>query len=230
MENKNMYIYDSPLGQILIIEDGVAITHLYFADGGSTQLNRTAGIGLRKNACNTNRAAGTTLHEAICGINRTAGTVPNEEVWDPNRSAAGLHETAGSTGKAAGIGSYGAVWRETALLKEAGRQLQEYFSGKRKHFSLPLAPAGTVFQHSVWNALKDIPYGETRSYGQIAGTLGNAKAGRAVGMANNKNPISIIIPCHRVIGVNGKLVGYGGGLDKKVYLLALEKENSVARE
>ena len=121
---------------------------------------------------------------------------------------------------------HGAVLEETPLLKEASRQLEEYFSGKRKEFSLPLAPAGTAFQQSVWNALKDIPYGQTRSYGQIARTLGNARAGRAVGMANSKNPISVIIPCHRVIGSDGKLVGYGGGLDKKAYLLALEKENS----
>jgi len=88
---------------------------------------------------------------------------------------------------------------------------------------LPLAPAGTAFMQKVWNALLTIPYGETRSYKEIAIAVGNSKACRAVGMANNRNPISVVIPCHRVIGANGKLVGYGGGLDIKSYLLDLEK-------
>lgn len=113
---------------------------------------------------------------------------------------------------------------KTVLLEEAGIQLKEYFSGKRKLFDLPVAPEGTAFQSRVWEALLDIPYGRTRSYGQIAQTVGNGKAARAVGMANSKNPISIVIPCHRVIGFSGKLVGYGGGLDRKAYLLELEKK------
>ncbi|OOM11955.1 methylated-DNA--[protein]-cysteine S-methyltransferase [Clostridium saccharobutylicum] len=112
---------------------------------------------------------------------------------------------------------------ETELLKEAIKQLNEYFDGKRKEFNLPLAPKGTEFQKKVWNALKEIPFGETRSYGEIARRIGNEKASRAVGMANNKNPIMIIIPCHRVIGANGKLVGYAGGIDIKEKLLNLEK-------
>lgn len=113
--------------------------------------------------------------------------------------------------------------KETPVLAEAGRQLMEYFEGKRREFELPLAPAGTEFMLRVWNALQEIPYGETRSYKEIAAMTGNRKACRAVGMANNRNPISIFIPCHRVIGANGDLVGYGGGLDKKVFLLDLEK-------
>ncbi|MBR0597725.1 methylated-DNA--[protein]-cysteine S-methyltransferase [Sinanaerobacter chloroacetimidivorans] len=111
---------------------------------------------------------------------------------------------------------------ETPLLKDAGRQLEEYFAGTRKDFSLPLAPKGTNFMSEVWEALKRIPYGETRSYKDIAEEVGNAKACRAVGMANNRNPIAIFIPCHRVIGTNGSLIGYGGGLDTKVLLLKLE--------
>ncbi|NLC45483.1 MAG: methylated-DNA--[protein]-cysteine S-methyltransferase, partial [Clostridiales bacterium] len=107
---------------------------------------------------------------------------------------------------------------ETPLLKKTGQQLMEYFIGQRKSFDLPLAPKGTPFQLKVWKALLDIPYGETRSYKDIAIAVGNPKASRAVGMANNRNPISIIIPCHRVIGSNGKLVGYGGGLSVKEYL------------
>lgn len=113
--------------------------------------------------------------------------------------------------------------KETPLLKKAGEQLQEYFAGKRNSFELPLAPQGTKFQQNVWKELQAIPYGETRSYGEVAKSIGNPNACRAVGMANNKNPISIFIPCHRVIGANGKLVGYGGGLDIKEYLLKLEK-------
>lgn len=116
---------------------------------------------------------------------------------------------------------------ETKLLKTAGKQILEYFSGRRKTFELPLAPAGTEFQKKVWQALCNIPYGETASYKDIAKNIGNDKACRAVGMANNKNPIAIIIPCHRVIGSNGKLVGYGGGLEIKKALLELENRNSL---
>jgi len=102
-------------------------------------------------------------------------------------------------------------------------QLKEYFTGKRKKFDIPLNPQGTDFQRSVWDALQKIPYGKTRSYKQIAQAIGNPKASRAVGMANNKNPIWILIPCHRVIGADGTLVGYGGGFEMKKRLLAIEK-------
>lgn len=112
---------------------------------------------------------------------------------------------------------------ESPLLKEARKQLNEYFAGKRREFDLPLAPQGTEFMRRVWKALQTIPYGETRSYKDIAVLAGNSKACRAVGMANNRNPISIIIPCHRVIGASGDLIGYGGGLDKKKFLLDLEQ-------
>ena len=95
----------------------------------------------------------------------------------------------------------------------------------RKIFTLPLAPVGTEFQQHVWKILQTIPYGETWSYKQVAVAIGNPKASRAVGMANNKNPLAIFIPCHRVIGSNGKLVGYAGGLNIKEHLLALEQEN-----
>ncbi|MBD7909916.1 methylated-DNA--[protein]-cysteine S-methyltransferase [Clostridium cibarium] len=112
---------------------------------------------------------------------------------------------------------------ETILLKKAVKELNEYFEGKRSSFDLPLEPGGTEFQKKVWEALIEIPCGETRSYGEIAKVIGNEKAARAVGMANNKNPIMIIIPCHRVIGANGSLVGYAGGLNIKEKLLELEK-------
>jgi len=151
----NLFCYQTDLGKIGILEDGIAITDLYF--------------------------------------------------WDESAPR-------------------DAVVQETALLKEAGRQLKDFLAGKRKAFELPLAPAGTEFQQKVWQALQAIPYGETRSYGEIARIIGQPKAFRAVGMANNKNPILVLIPCHRVIGANGNLVGYAGGLSVKEYLLNLENK------
>ncbi len=105
----------------------------------------------------------------------------------------------------------------------AARQLDDYVAGRLAAFDLPLEPAGTDFQRRVWSALRGIPYGQTWSYGQLAGKLGNASASRAVGLANGRNPIALVIPCHRVIGADGSLTGYGGGLDRKRYLLALER-------
>ncbi|MDD3221333.1 MAG: methylated-DNA--[protein]-cysteine S-methyltransferase [Clostridia bacterium] len=115
-----------------------------------------------------------------------------------------------------------AVTEKTQVLGEAERQLKEYFAGVRKDFDLPLSPEGTAFFQSVWNELKEIPYGETRTYGDIAKSIGKPNAARAIGMANHHNPIMIVIPCHRVIGANGKLVGYAGGLDVKERLLEME--------
>ena len=109
------------------------------------------------------------------------------------------------------------------ILLETQKQLNEYFTGQRQIFDLPLDFEGTEFQQKVWQALLTIPFGETRSYKQIAEQIGNVKAVRAVGAANGKNPISIIAPCHRVVGANGKLVGFAGGLDNKDILLKIEK-------
>lgn len=111
-----------------------------------------------------------------------------------------------------------------ALLSEAKRQLEEYFAGNRILFTLPLNPKGTAFQQKVWKQLQCIPYGKTCTYGQIAERIGNPKASRAVGSANHSNPIAILIPCHRVVGANGSLTGYAGGLDKKEALLKLEQQ------
>ncbi|MDO9492332.1 methylated-DNA--[protein]-cysteine S-methyltransferase [Acetobacterium sp.] len=118
----------------------------------------------------------------------------------------------------------GVSCRETPLLKCGHQEIIEYLDGKRRSFDLPLSPQGTDFQLKVWKALRDIPYGAVCSYKEIAQAIGNEKACRAVGGANNKNPISIIIPCHRVIGADGSLVGYGGGLEIKKQLLKLEKQ------
>lgn len=112
--------------------------------------------------------------------------------------------------------------RDDGILPEARRQLAEYFEGRRQVFDLELKMEGTEFQKRVWNALLDIPFGETRSYGQQARHIGLPDAPRAVGAANGQNPISIIVPCHRVIGANGALTGYGGGIERKRWLLAHE--------
>lgn len=118
----------------------------------------------------------------------------------------------------------GEDWREGDHpgLRRAEQQLREYFAGDRRSFDLPLAPRGTPFQREVWQALATIPYGKTRSYGQLAATLGRASASRAVGAANGRNPLPIVLPCHRVIGANGSLTGFGGGLPAKQFLLTLE--------
>jgi methylated-DNA-[protein]-cysteine S-methyltransferase len=117
-------------------------------------------------------------------------------------------------------------WQESPMLplfQQAAVQLREYFAHQRTEFSLPLAAHGTDFQKHVWAELTQIPYGQTISYGELAKRLGTPRASRAVGLANGKNPISIVVPCHRVIGASGKLTGYGGGLARKEALLALEE-------
>jgi methylated-DNA-[protein]-cysteine S-methyltransferase len=115
----------------------------------------------------------------------------------------------------------------TGAIEETARQLREYFAGRRREFELPLAPEGTQFQKSVWRELQGIPYGRTISYGELARRIGNPKASRAVGAANGANPIPIVIPCHRVIGANGKLTGFGGGLPIKEKLLHLESQTEA---
>jgi len=115
-----------------------------------------------------------------------------------------------------------AVEKWTPFLRKTAKEIEEYLAGKRREFNVPVKLAGTDFQLSVWNALRTIPYGQTRSYREIAEQIGNAKACRAVGMANHWNPVAIIVPCHRVIGANGSLTGFGGGLALKRQLLDLE--------
>jgi methylated-DNA-[protein]-cysteine S-methyltransferase len=112
--------------------------------------------------------------------------------------------------------------RSPERCRAVAAQLAEYFAGRRREFELPLAPRGTDFQRAVWSELVRVPYGSTISYGELAGRVGRARASRAVGGANNRNPLPIVVPCHRVIGADGSLTGYGGGLDRKRALLALE--------
>ena len=120
---------------------------------------------------------------------------------------------------------FGALGQDSVspVLELAARQLVEYFAGERRVFTVPLSPAGTPFQKGVWEALQSIPYGEISTYGAVAQRIGNPKACRAVGMANNRNPLPIFIPCHRVVGRSGSLTGYAGGLDRKQFLLDLER-------
>jgi methylated-DNA-[protein]-cysteine S-methyltransferase len=115
------------------------------------------------------------------------------------------------------------------ILVETERQLNEYFAGKRDAFTIPLDMRGTAFQKNVWRALQAIPFGKTLSYGEIAKQLGRPTASRAVGAANGRNPFSIVVPCHRVIGSSGKLTGFAGGLDTKAHLLNLENQTAVMR-
>lgn len=118
--------------------------------------------------------------------------------------------------------------KETPLIKETAQQLKAYFAGRLQRFTIPVAPEGTLFQKKIWELLCMIPYGQTATYGQIAAQAGNPKASRAVGLANNRNPVPILIPCHRVIGSDGKLTGYAGGLEMKQWLLELE-QNGIRR-
>jgi methylated-DNA-[protein]-cysteine S-methyltransferase len=114
----------------------------------------------------------------------------------------------------------------TPLLERAAAQLAEYFAGERRVFELPLAPTGTAFQHRVWDGLAEIPYGALRSYGELARGLGRPTASRAVGMANSKNPLSIVVPCHRVVAATGELTGYAGGMAAKAWLLDHERRHA----
>ena len=117
----------------------------------------------------------------------------------------------------------GGLVRDDGAFVDAAEQLDAYFAGRRHRFDLPMAPPGTDFQQRVWSQLREIPYGETRSYGQLAESLGQPGAARAVGLANGANPLSIVVPCHRVIGADGSLTGFGGGIDRKRFLLDLEQ-------
>jgi methylated-DNA-[protein]-cysteine S-methyltransferase len=124
---------------------------------------------------------------------------------------------------------FGAEVADDSLFAEPAGQLRDYFAGRRTEFDLPLALEGTAFQRRVWAELQKIPYGETISYGELAQRIGRPTAARAVGLANGRNPISIIVPCHRVIGADGSLTGYGGGMDRKQHLLTFERTIKEAR-
>jgi methylated-DNA-[protein]-cysteine S-methyltransferase len=120
----------------------------------------------------------------------------------------------------------GVEWTEDdrrSVLRDARRQLDEYFAGSRHRFDMPLAPAGTSFQRAIWKAIAEVPCGATRTYGDLARRIGHSGSARAAGAATGRNPLSIIVPCHRIVGSDGSLTGYAGGLDRKRHLLALER-------
>lgn len=143
---------------------------------------------------------------------------------------AGAACAAGKPGRATREPGHAAGAEIPPLLRHAAEELGAYFAGRRRDFTLPLDPRGSDFQRQVWQALRSIPYGQTRTYGQIAEQIGRRRAARAVGMANNRNPIAILIPCHRVIGSDGSMTGYAAGIAIKERLLALERRNTPRAE
>jgi methylated-DNA-[protein]-cysteine S-methyltransferase len=168
----------------------------------------------------TSTRAGSLVHAVI-----DSPIGPLTLVADDGKLSGLYMEVRGHEPDPAALGHLGTL-ADDAVLGAAASQLGAYFGGERKEFDLPLSMAGTGFQRTVWTALCDIPYGETISYGELARRIGQPSASRAVGLANGRNPVSIIVPCHRVVGANGSLTGYGGGLDRKRHLLALEQRVS----
>lgn len=151
---------------------------------------------------------------------------------EPGHAAEGMQVRTPGEGVtcAAGEPEHAAGAEIPPLLRRAAEELGEYLTGRRRDFTLPLGPRGSDFQRQVWQALRSIPYGQTRTYGQIAEQIGRRRAARAVGMANNRNPIAILIPCHRVIGSDGSMTGYAAGIAIKERLLALERRNTPRAE
>ena len=200
MKNEFGCYVKTPIGTIVIEEDGKAITALYISQDMENRQETENGEDIK-----------------------TRQDVENKET----NSAQFVYIETESEVCVKNVGIDCEMNCESELLQKAVKQMQEYFTGRRKEFELPIRLQGTDFQQKVWNALRQIPYGETRSYGEVAAIIGNPKASRAVGGANHKNPIMLIVPCHRVIGADGSLTGFGGGLRAKEYLLSLEKKYNV---
>jgi len=206
---KNIFFYKTDIGRIGIAEENNQITNVFFQtdrvlNGDTSSKENTAPKQYSKPNEDIDLKKYTDLKE-------------HNELKKQSDSKAYV----GSNENVALKGYY---LNETDILREASSQLCDYLLGKRQAFSLTLSPKGTTFMKKVWDNLCDIPYGKTKSYKEIAEAVGNAKACRAVGLANNRNPIPIFIPCHRVIGANGKLTGYRGGLETKLQLLELENQ------
>lgn len=190
----------TPCGPLTLLCDGRALTAVRFgreADGAATAKTAQSGT-IQSGTIQSGAGAETRKKE-----------MPAQEVQEM-QEALGAREV--QEARAA-----------QEILEQAAREIDEYFEGKRRAFTVPTAAAGTPFQQAVWNALKEIPYGETRTYGEIARRIGHPRASRAVGQANNRNPLPIVVPCHRVIGASGALTGYAGGLAVKERLLELER-------
>ncbi len=202
-------VVDSPLGPLTLVASGGALAGLYM--NGRTPEPAEA-------------------PQAAAGAAGPQDAAPARAATPQDAAAA--QDTAAARAAqhtAAARDTAGAQDADAAVLAEAARQLAEYFDGQRQDFDLPLALDGTAFQRRVWDALLGIGYGETVSYGQLADQIGRPTAARAVGLANGRNPVSIIVPCHRVVGSDGSLTGYGGGLDNKQRLLELERRISAGQ-
>lgn len=196
---------DSPLGILQLVCEDDAVTELNFLDENHSAVSQPAPAG------HTPAERVLTEHSSIGQASDGHTSTPLPQPSAPLQTTVYKAEPA----------SYSSA-PERAAASEAARQLEEYFAGQRKQFTVKCRPAGTPFQQKVWQALRQIPYGTTCSYGEIAAKIGSPNACRAVGGANRSNPIPIIIPCHRVIGKNGTLTGFSAGIDKKILLLELE--------
>jgi methylated-DNA-[protein]-cysteine S-methyltransferase len=193
-------VVDSPLGPLTLVASGGALAGLYMNGRGPEPAEAPQAAAGAAGPQDTAAARAATAQDAAAAQD-TAATQDTAAAQDA----------------------------DAAVLAEAAGQLAEYFDGQRQDFDLPLALDGTAFQRRVWHALLSIGYGETVSYGQLAGQIGRPTAARAVGLANGRNPVSIIVPCHRVVGSDGNLTGYGGGLDNKQRLLELERRISAGQ-
>lgn len=216
---KNIFYYQTCIGRIGIADNGEAITNLFFFRGKGMIDDNVKQYKCIQQDLGANKASD-------LGANQVSN-VPQSS--DALRNAIDSGYAAVSQDldiQQAAKNHNTAIVKETAITGKAAEQLNEYLAGRRKEFDIPLSPEGTEFQQAVWKALMEIPYGATRSYGQIAKSIGKPRACRAVGMANNRNPIAILIPCHRVIGSCGKLTGYAGGLDIKEKLLDIERQKA----
>lgn len=248
----SLFFYDTRIGKVAIADNGRAVILLkFFRDGrtacdradesrtaydrvdeNGTSCGRTDESWTSCNGADESQTSCDRTYEGWTACDRADenGTACDRTDENGTGTAVGcmaedaemlLRRTFGNLRVLAG-GSPFAI-SETPLIREAARQLYEYLDGKRKVFCVPLELEGTPFQKKVWQALTEIPYGQTRTYREIAERIGNPKAARAVGMANNRNPAAVFVPCHRVIGADGSLVGYAGGLDIKKKLLDLER-------
>lgn len=229
MGEERFFFYRSPVGMLWLRAEGGYLTGLTVV----RDFSRTEGCASSKERVMTVAGAKDGMKCAEGALTEEAGGAEpagEELVGVPGEVEPAGKKSAGVTGKMepAREEPAGTDQPGDPVLRETVRQLDEYFAGKRREFSIPLKTHGTDFQERVWEALRSIPYGETRTYGQIAAQVGNPKASRAVGGANHNNPILILTPCHRVIGADGSLTGFGGGLKVKEALLALEKTGGKA--
>ena len=210
----------TPLGRMTLTASEQAIVGLSFGSeipAGAELVAGGAELRVDGGVMYTGEAALRTDGNATCA----AGAVC--AAGKPGRATGEPECAAGEPGHAAGS-------EIPPLLRRAAEELGEYLAGRRRDFTLPLDPSGSDFQRQVWQALRSIPYGQTRTYGQLAEQIGRRRAARAVGMANNRNPIAILIPCHRVIGSDGSMTGYAAGIAIKERLLALERRNTPRAE